>query len=244
MAHLRCDFRSEALEMNTSMTVVLPESGSLSNKRVVYLLHGLEDNCSGWSRYTSVERYARKYELVLIIPEVQRSFYTDMKEGLKYFEFIHEELGRICSDFFSISQKRENTYVMGLSMGGYGALKCALTSPERYAGVAAFSAVTDIETATKERNDSSTKEFQAIFGDHIPDKDNLFKLIEKKESLPPIYLACGNEDKLLCESKAFYKELNERGADVTLEHWGGEHNWIFWDEAARRAFDFFFSKEA
>mgnify|MGYP002545192009 CR=1 FL=1 len=60
MAHLRCDFRSDAMGMNTSMTVILPEKTDLSQVPVVYLLHGLEDNCTGWVRYTSVERYARE----------------------------------------------------------------------------------------------------------------------------------------------------------------------------------------
>ena len=72
MAHLRCDFRSDAMAMNTSMTVILPEKTDLSQVPVVYLLHGLEDNCTGWTRYTSVERYAREKGAALVIPEVQR----------------------------------------------------------------------------------------------------------------------------------------------------------------------------
>lgn len=78
MAHLRCDFRSDAMGMNTSMTVILPEKTDLSQVPVVYLLHGLEDNCTGWARYTSVERYAREKNAALVMPEVQRSFYADM----------------------------------------------------------------------------------------------------------------------------------------------------------------------
>lgn len=84
MAHLRCDFRSDAMGMNTSMTVILPEKTDLSQVPVVYLLHGLEDNCTGWARYTSVERYAREKNAALVMPEVQRSFYADMDRGLPY----------------------------------------------------------------------------------------------------------------------------------------------------------------
>ena len=145
MAHLRCDFRSDAMGMNTSMTVILPEKTDLSQVPVVYLLHGLEDNCTGWARYTSVERYAREKNAALVIPEVQRSFYADMDRGLPYFTFIHDELPEICRGFFGFSAKREKNYLMGLSMGGYGTLKCVLQTPERYAGAAAFSAVADIE---------------------------------------------------------------------------------------------------
>ena len=144
MAHLRCDFRSEAMDMNTSMTVILPEGVRQSEVPVVYLLHGLADNCTGWSRYTSVERYAREKGAALVIPEVQRSFYADMEQGISYFTFIHDELPEICRNFFGFSPAREKNYLMGLSMGGYGTLKCVLRSPERYAGAAAFSAVADI----------------------------------------------------------------------------------------------------
>ena len=74
MAHMRCDFRSDAMGMNTSMTVILPEKTDLSQVPVVYLLHGLEDNCTGWARYTSVERYAREKNAALVMPEEQRVF--------------------------------------------------------------------------------------------------------------------------------------------------------------------------
>ena len=171
MAHIRCDFRSEALDMNTSMTVVLPEGVELSSVPVIYLFHGLCDNCSGWSRYTSVERYARKYNAALIIPEVQRSFYTDMAFGLSYFAFIHDELPQICRRFFSLSPERKYNYVMGLSMGGYAALKCAFHTPERYAGCASFSAVTDIRDRVIASEGRARLEFEAIFGktDEIPE---------------------------------------------------------------------------
>ena len=106
MAHIRCDFRSEALDMGTSMTIVLPENRDMFDVNVVYLLHGLADNCTGWSRYTSVERYARKYEIALVIPEVQRSFYTDMEYGLKYFTFVHDELPQICKKFLDFQISR------------------------------------------------------------------------------------------------------------------------------------------
>ena len=140
MAHLTCTFSSECLKMNTSLTIVLPEDREMCKTRVVYLLHGLMDNCTGWTRYTAVERYAREYNAALIIPEVQRSFYTDMEMGLNYFSYVLEEVPALCRRFFDFSEKREYNYIMGLSMGGYGALKCALTVPGQYAGCASFSA--------------------------------------------------------------------------------------------------------
>ena len=241
MAHLRCDFRSEALEMNTSMTVILPEKADLSKGKVVYLLHGLEDNCTGWVRYTSVERYAREKGVALVIPEVQRSFYTDMDQGMAYFTFIHEELPEICQGFFGFSGARERNYLMGLSMGGYGTLKCLLHTPQRYAGAAAFSAVADIEEFVQRQSPGEKRQFQAIFGRDlkIPDDCNLLTLAQKadREKLPKLYLACGEQDALYDANCRLAEKLEKLGADIHFEHWQGIHNWAFWDEAVRRAME-------
>ncbi|MBQ0070377.1 MAG: prolyl oligopeptidase family serine peptidase [Spirochaetales bacterium] len=243
MAHIRCDFRSEALDMNTSMIVILPETKPLNTVKVVYLLHGLADNCSGWSRYTNVERYARMHDLALVIPEVQRSFYGDMAYGLKYFTFINEELHEICQRFFGFSDKRENRYVMGLSMGGYGALKCALTTPNAYAGCAAFSSVADLKSNLGEVSESRKAEFKAIFGTgNYPEESDNFALLEEADpsTLPSFYLACGEQDPLIVHSEKMTAALQKKGAECLYEHWTGEHTWVVWDEAVRRAIEYFF----
>lgn len=238
MAHLRCDFRSNVMDMITSMTVILPEGVAQSEVRVVYLLHGLADNCSGWSRYTSVERYAREHNVALVIPEVQRSFYADMDQGIPYFTYIHDELPKICRNFFGFSEAREKNYIMGLSMGGYGALKCALTSPERYAGVATFSAVADIREFVNTLGNNK-KQFQAIFGQtlEIPEACDLMKLARKADvaTLPRIYMACGEQDPLYDANTRLSALLQHRGANVQYEHWEGIHSWDFWDTAVCRA---------
>ena len=92
MAYFRCEWISEALDMATSAVVILPETGDLARTPVVYLLHGLSDNCTGWSRYTAVERYARNYGVAVVMPEVQRSFYCDTRSGMRYFTYISQEL--------------------------------------------------------------------------------------------------------------------------------------------------------
>lgn len=241
MAHLRCDFRSNVMDMITSMTVILPEGVPQSQIRVVYLLHGLADNCSGWSRYTSVERYAREHNVALVIPEVQRSFYADMDQGIPYFTYIHDELPQICRNFFGFSEARENNYIMGLSMGGYGAMKCALNTPERYAGVATFSAVADIGEFVKTLANNK-KQFQAVFGQNlqIPENCDLVQLASQAEigALPRIYMACGEQDALYDANTRLSALLQQRGADIRYEHWAGIHSWDFWDTAVCKAMNY------
>lgn len=243
MAYLRCDFHAEKIGVQTSMIVILPDAGALSEAPVIWLLHGLTDNCTGWTRYTSIERYARKYGTAVVMPEVQRSFYTDMVLGQQYFQFVLEELPGFCRRVFGFSAAREKNYIMGLSMGGYGALKCALTAPENYAGCAAFSSVADITARVRKAQLQKQAEFQAIFGYDmkIPPEADLFVLTERSDpkKLPAIYMTCGEQDDLYSGNARLAKALAEKGADLTFEHWEGVHSWDFWDRSAALAMERF-----
>ena len=92
MAYVRMDVKSDVMDMYTSVIVMLPDNAELENVPVVYLLHGLSDNATMWSRFTAAERYSAEHEVAIVMPEVQRSFYADMKCGLDYFTFITDEL--------------------------------------------------------------------------------------------------------------------------------------------------------
>lgn len=247
MAHIHCDLCSESLDMMTAINVVLPENVKAHNAKVIYLLHGRADNCSGWYRFSSVERYARQKNLVLVTPEVQQSFYSDMEIGINYFQYVSEELPRLCRNMFNLSDRREDNYIMGLSMGGYGALKCALTNPERFAGVAAFSAVTDMQRLIEKSTVSQQREYTAIFGNDlkVPDCSNLWALAEKvaPENSPKLLTYCGEQDELYDMNVAFSAMLKDKGFNTKFMHWEGDHNWLFWDKAVDLAIKAFFPNE-
>jgi putative tributyrin esterase len=154
MAHLRCDFYSEALGLATSMTVLVPQptrtqirvvgAPSGASPPVLYLLHGLSDDDTMWLRSTSIERYVAPLGLAVVMPQVHRSFYADQPDGGRYWTFLSEELPELVGSMFQVSQRRKDTFVAGLSMGGYGAFKWALRHPERFAAAASLSGVLDI----------------------------------------------------------------------------------------------------
>ena len=241
MTYLRCDFSSKSLEMCTSFIALLPEDVPLGDVPVIYLLHGLSDNCTGWTRLTGVERYAREHNAAVIMPEVQRSFYADMALGLRYFTYISQELPAFCRQTFGLSAARERNFVMGLSMGGYGALKCALTAPERYAGCGAFSSVTDIKARRKAAPEEQRREFDALYGPGraVPAESDLYALLRKADAaaLPRFYLSCGEEDGLWDGNLRMLKALEKKGADVRFEHWPGGHEWRLWDRSVERAME-------
>lgn len=242
MAFLQCVFHSEVLRMDTCVNVILPNEGDLSCTKVVYLLHGLSDNYSAWCRYTAVERYANSANAAVIMPEVQRSFYCDTVSGMAYFQYISEELPRLCSHFFSLSTAPELNYIMGLSMGGFGALKCALTYPARYAGCASFSGALrmDYELLC---NVLKREELAALVGADCKagSENDLFRLASEAGRLPRIYLSCGEQDTLYSMSADFAEHLETLGIEHRFDHRPGTHIWEFWDRSVKDSFDYLFA---
>jgi len=248
MALINCDFFSDALEVGTSMTVVLPQSteeqiGVSSALRrtdfpVLYLLHGLSDDHTAWLRYTSIERYAAAAGLAVVMPAVHRSFYADEAHGHRYWTFVAEELPEIVASFFKISTAPAETFVAGLSMGGYGALKLGLTHPDRFGAIASLSGAVDVRqlAARSERAEL----FQRVFDGSIADSDDLFALLEAAEpgSVPPLYISCGTEEERLLPPNRRLAELaSARGVDVRTDFRPGVHEWGLWDAVIPHVID-------
>jgi S-formylglutathione hydrolase FrmB len=249
---------SDALHMDTSVGVILPHdsrchrhSGVLGvlhegieprkRPKTLILLHGLSDNHSVWEHRTSILRYAEEYDIAVIMPEVQRSFYHDMKNGPAYFKYISGELPVLAADMFNVSVDSEDLYIAGLSMGGYGAFYAALSHPEKYAGAGCFSSACDIR-AIIETDDFNMESIPGLNGDRrgifgespeAPDSSDLFCLVTeaaKKPKRPEIFMTCGTEDFLYDSNVRLRNHIQATGAfRFTYEEWPGIHEWGFWD---------------
>jgi putative tributyrin esterase len=250
MAFLHCELKAESIRMVTSVCAILPQDFCQTDRPVktLYLLHGRSHNYSVWTRYTSLEQYAEDYNTAIIMPEVNRSFYSNMKYGLDYQTYISEELPDLFESMFHISTNSKDRYIAGMSMGGYGALKTALLHPDRYAGCGAISAVTDILKHVSEtpENHPKKQEFQGIFGEHcdLAPEDDIFFLASRDAdapSRPDIFIACGKEDHLYLESVRLHQHLQSLPYKVTFEGWSGVHDWKLWDEAVKRMLEHFFA---
>jgi S-formylglutathione hydrolase FrmB len=250
MALVTCDFFSDVLEVGCSMTVVLPQpteeqigvaEGDVprTDFPVLYLLHGLSDDHTAWQRYTSVERYAAAAGLAVVMPAVNRSFYANERTGARYWDYVAEELPEIVGNFFRVSQDPARTYVAGLSMGGYGAMKLALTHPDRYAAAASMSGALDLDELST--RGERVELFRRVFGDSIPDDADLFKLLDKADgsALPRLHVSTGTEDApgLVEGNRRFVAMLSEKGADVTSDFRPGEHVWQLWDDLLPEVID-------
>ena len=128
MGLMHFSFLPQSLGFHTNVYVILPYDNSMDIKpyKVLYLLHGGAGNAQDWTRFTSIERYAEEHKIAVVMPEVGgSSFYADMVHGYKYYSYLTEELPMVLNCFLPLSDRREDRFVAGLSMGGYGAFKWA-----------------------------------------------------------------------------------------------------------------------
>ncbi|MBQ8893670.1 MAG: esterase family protein [Clostridia bacterium] len=244
MAFLEMTFYSKALMQNVPVNILLPErskkedgSGAPEGTyKTLWLLHGLSGNHTDWIRKSSIERYASEYGIAVVMPGVGRSWYTDTAYDAGYFTFVTQELPAICRSYFKgMSGRREENLIAGLSMGGYGAVKAALTYPEQYCGCATLSGSLDI---TRKGRPYSTKEWQGIFGYELRNAlelegsdHDVFALLKKQngKQLPKIYSWCGTEDTLITVNRQFRDALQELQAEYLYEESEGDHSWKWWD---------------
>lgn len=245
MALIRCDFFSEVLELSTSMTVILPQEtsaqiGMQGRTRqgapgVLYLLHGLSDDDTIWLRRTSIERYVAPLGLAVVMPQVHRSFYTDQVHGGRYWIFLSEELPGLVSRFFQVSDRPQDTFVAGLSMGGYGALKWALRRPDRFAAAASLSGAVDLARLQRVGDRPAVMDAAFGAGSVAGTDDDLLHLVDTADParLPRLFVCCGSEDPLVEDNRRLAARAADRGIDLTCRIGPGEHEWGYWDTQIR-----------
>ena len=257
-------FYSKVLDMETPVCIIAADDGPADEPRkVCYALHGLQGSCTNFIRYTMLPDLARSYHCLFVMPDVQRSFYADMVYGGKYFTYLTKELPVLVSDMFRVSEKPEDSYIFGISMGGYGALKAALTYPELYAACAAASpCCLDMHTyMTPEWRDGSKGDaFRTIFGDKLADdfnaafgpiaewqpENDLLYLAKKNtaaQKKPRLFTCWGSRDIFADSNRVFPEELGHTGWSLESEEMPGYmHNWTFFNDSLKKILPFLFRK--
>ncbi|MFA6730634.1 MAG: alpha/beta hydrolase family protein [Eubacteriales bacterium] len=247
MALMHVNFFSNVLGMCVNMDVIIPQSTtgqiglettSSATYPTLYLLHGMSDDHTIWQRRTSIERYAAYKGIAVVMPATNLGWYTDMECGyLKYFTFVSKELPGICRDFFpKMSPKREDNWIAGLSMGGYGSVKAALWESDTFSKAVSLSGSFNVD----KRPD--TPYWNSIFG---PPRDReahtveyaAEKLLSRGGKKPKFYLVCGTEDGLIDCNRNLKKFLTEKGFEVAYKESPGSHTWEYWDDEIQPALD-------
>ena len=150
------DVRSQALGMATSLTVFTPEAMTRQESRVpglLVLLHGLTGNHAVWPMRTDLQSLADRHNLVIALPDGARSFWLDQAVGLEWGRWVGSELPSLLRSVLRVSAARSETFIGGLSMGGYGAVRAAFDYPRTFGGVISLSGTLDVaERAFRSRH--------------------------------------------------------------------------------------------
>lgn len=252
MAFATINFFSHTLGMDTSMTALLPEKrgqapAAAPNQKypVLYLLHGHSDDHTSWIRKSLIELQVRAHDLIVVMPTAHRSFYCNSKAGHQYFDFMSQELPVVVENYFPASSKREDRYVAGLSMGGYGAFHLALSCPDRYAAAGSLSGAMfpfDAGDSADANAMFPVTDFrhnlETIFGS--PDqfagsKNDLIHTASQLENgggiKPRLYMCCGKQDFLYNINKKFRDAMMQNAPSIPLEYAesDGAHDWEYWN---------------
>ncbi len=260
MAILQVDFFSKSLMRTVTFNAIVPADKtaisaqtSMQKKqyKTLYLLHGIFGNHTDWIANTRIALWAQERDLVVIMPAGENKFYVDNKKSMdKFTEFVGDDLVNFTRKLLPLSEKREDTFIAGLSMGGYGSCITGLNFAHTFGYIGMFSASLRIDTIHLSTNDDPIlyrrkDNYESIFGDVSKIKgscnDNKWLITNLKENdnkIPYIYQVCGKQDFLIEQNRDYHKFLIDNSVNVHYEEWEGTHDWKFWDEAILKFLNF------
>jgi len=217
--------------------VILPATLSRDRKlSVVYLLHGGGGGFRDWSNYSDVARFAES-GLLLVMPEGGSSYYTNAVDPPqdRYEDYIAHDLIADVESRFPAARGRANRAMIGVSMGGFGAVKIGLRHPDLFVFVGGISSAIDVPRRTFTiRRLHQSGHYNQIFGpsDSQTRRDNdPFVLIRtaNPETAPYFFLACGEQESLLPPNREFAALLAQRHFKYEFHAAPGGHDWNQWN---------------
>jgi S-formylglutathione hydrolase FrmB len=235
-------FHSPALDREMKYRVLLPCFYHTGSGRfpVLYLLHGLYGNYLNWDTRTNLERYAQKYEMIVVMPDADDSWYTNSATDPKdrFEDYIAKDLVAEIDGKFRTLRSRHSRAIAGLSMGGYGALKVALRYHEDFAFAGSVSGALNAPQDLGDLQPAFRDQLLKVFGppgSAVRAENNVFSLLQSAglKDLPYFYVACGSADDFLSVNRDFAAQLSSRGAAYEYHETAGGHTWDYWDRSVQ-----------
>ena len=250
MALIQVNYLSKALFRTVPLNVILPadkfdadtdkylqEDGH--KYKTLYLLHGLLGNYTDWVSQTRIQKWAEEKNLAVVMPSGDNAFYFRSRTPWNDYEtFIGKELVEITRRMFPLSDKREDTFIAGLSMGGYGALRNGIVFSDTFGYAAGLSAALHLfDDLSEEANLGLFENLEAASKTNLNPKVAVEEMFQAKRKIPKFYIACGRQDDLMKTNEDFRDFLRAKGADVTWAEDDYGPAWHFWDSQIKKVLD-------
>ncbi len=267
MAVLQMNFMSMYLGMQTNITVCLPTfsyqdfmNGHTDyyvpgmKFQTLYLLHGGSGDDTDYVKLTNIVRYADEHKLAVVMPSDYNQFYTDNPHGPRYWKYVAEELPQVCQTLLPLSPKREDNFVAGLSMGGFGAMKMGILQGEQFAAVLCMSGSSlqpdrakdfgkGMRRSGKDPDIMPMAHLESLFGDMNQFKGSIHDMyhyaalnVQQKKQLPKFFFTVGDQDFARQDVEDAHQHLTSLGYETFFELVPGYgHEWDFWDLTLKKA---------
>ncbi|MGQ7396290.1 alpha/beta hydrolase [Streptococcus suis] len=238
MAIMKIEYHSEALDMSRQVNVIYPDRNRIPNPDdkdipVLYLLHGMGGNQDSWLNRSTIERLVRYTNLIVVMVNTDKGWYTNTTYGMNYYDAIAIELPQVLKRFFpNMSDKREKNFIAGLSMGGYGAFKIAL-STNCFSYAASLSGALSFDFDNEGTADLGNLAYwTGVFGDihNAKNPNNLTEIAKQSDKKTKFYAWCGEEDFLFAGHEKAIADLKKMGLDIEASKGPGKHEWYYWNQ--------------
>lgn len=258
MSRFSIDFESTVLNRPERIHITIPkkflkykEDGITAAKWterddyvVVFLLHGKSGNGFSFYEYTDLVTLSEKYNVIAIMADVGNSFYANMVYGERYFDYLSKEVPHMVESTMNFKLKPSSTYVLGYSMGGFGAVKWGLTDPDRFSGIASLSgSLRDMTTNKEKIMRNERPDLFLSFGEcegRVFKENDIYILVskckEQKKVIPFIYQYCGTGDGLLEVNEKFHDYLTEEEVNHVFVSDNGVHDFQDWNRQIEEYF--------
>jgi S-formylglutathione hydrolase FrmB len=239
-------FQSKLVGAALPYNVILPpdyDTSTTTRYPVLYLLHGLTGHYSDWASRTNVADHAAQYRMIVVTPEGNDGWYTNNATVTtdKYESYILDELIPDVQQRYRTIEARYGRAIAGLSMGGYGAIKFGLKSPQTFAFAASMSgafAITRIPEKDLRQLGPVLLKLFGPFGSDTRKANDIFDIVENLSAahmaaLPYFYFDCGTEDPLpsvFTSNRDLAKLMFDKKIPHEFRQLPGDHSWAYWDQ--------------
>jgi len=249
MINLKCDFDSRILGTRARVDVYLPnpfnyieqvkdyrEHYTFAPKKTIFVFHGAWNGGEQWIENTNILRYAEDAGYALVLPNVQNSFYSNLIDGFRYEDFVADELFGFVRGIFPLSDKREDTKAIGVSMGGYGCITLGMKKSYLFSKAAVMSPVMDMAYSVRFMrtlglpSEGLFGKYQEVEGSSYDLKRIVAETIEHKDEYPDFLVITGSRDQVAPKAEIYLEYLKELGIEMEHRKYQGQHTWGFWDQ--------------